>query len=259
MAREPDPAARDLVRRLKSLLREGASVPDSISADPGVDSHPLQDWVETTGSTDPVLEPLEEPSAAAFERGLQIQAREGGPPAGAPGDGVDYLVARMFAEHPEWAVVALEGNAAELAPRLASLLGCERWVADAADRPLASAPVERFLLRLRGHGWSLLLQLRLAPLSQLAQQAAGLSERLGCRTVAFGHVDAGGSLAQLFDGGRPVRAAKSRNGWSGFFGKLELFVPFFGFASQGGTTQLFLEGVTRDQIESLDYFAGRSV
>ncbi len=204
------------------------------------------------------VEPHEEPVLFGFpERGLRCIPAQKDLPLGAPKNGVEYFVGRMFETHPEWSVLAFKATAGDIVPRLMEFLELTRWVPDAADQILAEAGSEYFLLQLRDHQWSLLLTLSLprGP-RQLASLAQRISAHLDVPTVAFAYEETGGSsVTQLFESGHPGTEARQRRSWPPFFRKLGLFVPFFGLQSEEGRTELILEGLERSQVESLHFLA----
>lgn len=187
-------------------------------------------------------------------RGLEIQEPEPTThPYGGPGDGVAYFVERMFSEHPQWSLWALEASAEEARERVAELWGVERGIADARAEAPASAAFECFLLQLDGHRWTLLLR-SYGDLQGLGQTAQELSQALATRAVAFGHRETdGASIARVFERGKPGKKARNRRAWDDFFRRLQLFVPYFGLYSEEGRTQLFVEGVEESQVQSCSY------
>ena len=174
---------------------------------------------------------------------------------GSPEDGAEFFVHRMFSEHPEWTILALEGSAADMVTTVAEYLGADSYVVDATEEAPESARFEHYLLQLEGHPWSLLLQLErdYEPLRLWGEE---LSKKLDVRAVAFGYEETGGSsVAQLYESGQATKSAKTSRGWPAFFRRLNLFIPMYFFCSENGRTQLVLEGVERSQVASLSFFS----
>lgn len=190
-------------------------------------------------------------------RGLAFLHPRSDEPVGRPEDGVAYFTRRMFSTFPQWSVLAFRSPASDLAPRLVDALGVDLWIQGAADQPIPEAEDEYFLLQLKGHDWSLLLTLSLPQVPRLlGQEAQELSAKLGLRVAAFGYEETGGSsIAQVFEAGRPVEKARGRGSWNKLFRDEGLFIPFFGLHSEGGQTELVIEGLERTRVDSLHFFA----
>lgn len=214
----------------------------------------------------PPPEPVLEPPPGALEvvgsrREVDHQSEPAGPLPLNAEDGLSYFCRQMYAGHPEWGLVAVEGDAEETAAAYARLFGCERWERDTRDRPLtASANVgsEIYLVRFVGQRWNLLLRLPRTRFSELKSEAKLLAKALRTRTVVFAYEETGGSsLAQRIGGPGSRSHSVKRQDWPEFFRDLDLFVPVHYLAQEPPRSWLVLEGVEVASVERLDFFAGR--
>ena len=163
---------------------------------------------------------------------------------------------------PEWTLVAAESDVESVAGVLMELRKGSAWEKNVAARPMEALPQFTFVIRLKGHDWTVAPMTigwaRLEDFQSARQDARELSQRLGVRALAFFGEDTSGSAGyELYERGERVELVE----WEGGNPKkidraiaaLGLYVPACAFDSDGRNARLEIEGIALDDIERADY------